>query len=344
MMEEMNFACVNYKANPVPECYDFKGSQEFIKWGEDNKFPIYLFDNYLKNSNLQSAVNTLDDYILGEGISSDFNYINEKGETFEDNFTKCIFDFILFGGFALEGLRNSKGDIIRLNYLNVQNIRVNEALTTAYISNNWSQWNKKATYVLPLYSKDELQNHFVFYYRGNITRNINPIPSYISALKSIEILNNTRNYHLHNLQNNFTGSTLISLNGTSIKSSELQEIKEQLEGEYTGTDNAGKVMLINNANADGKVEVQRLQADNAGDLYQQLAESSVDDIFVAFRMNPILVGKNVSTGFSKQEFQQAYALFNSTVIKPMKKQLQKEMQKLGVNVEFSNFKIEWPDE
>lgn len=196
---------------------------------------------------------------------------------------------------------------------------------------------------LPLWKADERQDHFVFYFRGAITRNINPVPIYVSALKSIEILNQTRNFHLHNLSNNFSGSVLVALNGTSIKSSELQEIKAQLEGEYTGTDNAGKVMLVNNANPDGKIEVQRLQADNAGDLYQQLADSSVDDIFVAFRMNPILVGKNVQTGFSKQEFQQAYSLFDSTVILPMKKLFTKQLSKLGVSISFKDFKINWTD-
>lgn len=344
MLEEQNFACVNYKSTPIPDCYDFKGSQEYIKWGEDNKFPIYLFDNYLKNSNLQSAVNTLVDYIVGGGIETDFDRLNNQGQTLSDILSKCVFDYILFGGFCLEGIRNQKGEIVRLNYINVQNVRVDEGLTTAYLSNNWSNWSRKALYTLPLFNPNEIQDHFVFYYRGTITRNINPIPIYISALKSIEILNQTRNFHLHNLQNNFSGSVLVALNGTSIKASELQEIKTQLEGEYTGTDNAGKVMLINNVNSDGKIEVQRLSADNAGDLYQQLAESSVDDIFVAFRMNPILVGKNVATGFSKQEFQQAYSLFNSTVIAPIKRQISNEMKKMGVNIKFNDFQIEWTDD
>lgn len=337
-IEQLNFACINYKNSNVPDCYDFKSSLEYIKWGEDNKFPTYLFDNYLKNSNLQSAVNTLVDYIVGGGIETDFD---RQVEPLSDILTKSIFDYVLFGGFCLEGIRNQKGEIVRLNYLNVQNVRVDENLTTAYISNNWSQWNRKALYTLPLFDPNKSDPHFVFYYRGAVTRHINPIPIYVSALKSIEILNQTRNFHLHNIQNNFTGSVLVALNGTSIKSSELQEIKAQLEGEYTGTDNAGKVLLVNNSNTDGKIEVSRLSADNAGDLYKNLAESSVDDIFVAFRMNPILCGKNVSTGFSKEEFQQAYALFNATVIYPIKLQIKRELAKLGVNINFKDFRIDW---
>lgn len=342
--EFQNFACVNYRSTPIPDTYDFKGAQEYIKWGEDNKFPIYLFDNYLKNSNLQSAVNTLCDYIIADGIDTDFDRLSDNGLSLSDTLVKSVFDYILFGGFALEGIRNSKGDIVRLNYINVQNVRVNEELTIAYLSNNWNNWNRKALYKLPLWNPNENQDHFIFYYRGQITRNINPVPIYVSSLKSIEILNQTRNFHLHNLQNNFSGSVVVALNGTQIKSSELQEIKAQLEGEYTGSENAGRVMLINNTNDTGKIEVTRLTPDNAGDLYQQLAESSIDDIFVAFRMNPILVGKNVNTGFSKQEFQQAYALFNSTVIYPIKKIFVKELGKLGVHLTFKEFKINWSED
>lgn len=338
-----NFACINQTSNPIPDTFDFKSSLEYIKWGEDNKFPIYLFDNYLKNSNLQSAVNTLCDYIIGDGIETSFDRLNDDGSNLSDTLAKSVFDYVLFGGFALEGIRNSKGDIVRLNYVNVQNIRVNEELTLAYLSNNWSQWNRKALFTLPLWNANEKQDHFIYYYRGKITRNINPIPVYVSALKSIEILNQTRNFHLHNLQNNFSGSVLVALNGTSIKSSELQEIKHSLEGEYTGTDNAGKVLLVNNTNADGKIEVNRLTADNAGDLYQNLATSSVDDIFIAFRMNPILVGKNVNTGFSKQEFQQAYSLFDATVITPIKKIFTNELRRLNVNITFNKFNINWTD-
>lgn len=70
----------------------------------------------------------------------------------------------------------------------------------------------------------------------------------------------------------------------------------------------------------------------------------MDDIFVAFRMNPILVGKNVSTGFSKQEFQQAYSLFDATVITPIKKTLQKQLAKLGVSIDFTDIKINWSED
>jgi capsid portal protein len=333
---DMQFSCIGYHECATPTVFDKKTSKDYISWGEDNKFPQYLYDLYLKNSNLQAVVNNITDYVMGENIQLSNELVLDA-----NTLSKCVFDYILFGGFALEGLRSASGDIVQLNHIDVQWVRVNEDLTTAYISSKWGSFKPDKLDILPLFSESEKQNHFIYYYRGKVTRNINPIPSYVSALKSVEILNSTRNYHLHNLENNFAGSVVVSLNGTSIKASELQAIKKQLEGEYTGTDNAGKVLLINNANSEGKVEVSRLTPDNAGDLYQNLAKSAEDDIFVAFRMNPILCGKNVATGFSKEEFEQAFALFYATVIKPMQATLTACLEDLGQLVTFNKFIIDW---
>ena len=329
----------------VPDIVDKKTSKGYVNWGDDNKLPDYLWDSYLKCSNLQSIVNTVTDYIIGEGIDTTYNFISDDDETLEEVVKKATLDYILFGGFALECIRNSKGNIVRVNYQNVMNIRVNEELTTAYLSNKWGSWNGKNIITLPLFDKKELQPHFVFYYRGAITRNINPIPIWVSALKSVEVLNQTRTFNLSNITNNFSGGALISFNGTQLKSKEMKEIKEKLEEGYTGSNNAGKLLVVNNPNGEGKVEIVRLQPDNMGDLYKGLQESSVDDLFVAFRCNPILLGKNdTNGGFNKQEFAEAYKLYDQTVIKPLQNNIIKGFKKLDLEISFKPFKINWDNE
>ena len=332
----MSFATVTPHGIIVPDVVDKKTSKRYINWGEDNKLPNYLWDNYLSCSNLQSIVNTITDFVIGEGVEHDFSQSD-----FEDNVSKWVLDYTLFGGFAVEGLRNTHGDIVQLNYINIMNVRVDEELTTAFISNNWGSWSGKNITELPLFDANAKQAHFLYYFRGNITRNINPIPMYIASLKSIEILNNVKNFHLNNLNNGFTASAIINLNDGTIKTRELKEIKDQLEAKYTGSSNAGKFILMNGGDKEHAATVERLDADNFGDLYQTLDKSSKEDLFVAFRINPILVGVNVQTGFSKEEFENAFALYNSTVITPLKKTLIKHFSKLGVKINFKDFKIKW---
>ena len=64
---------------------------------------------------------------------------------------KCIFDDIVFGGFAVECLRGRSGKIVQINYMNVMNVRVNEDLTMAYLSNKWGLYSGKDIIELPLY-------------------------------------------------------------------------------------------------------------------------------------------------------------------------------------------------
>lgn len=336
MDNEMKFATVTPHGIIVPDVVDKKTSKKYINWGEDNKLPNYLWDNYLSCSNLQAIVNTVVDFVIGEGVDTVFSQ-----ESFADNIQKWVTDYILFGGFAVEGLRNRNGDIAQLNYINVMNVRVDEELTTAFLSNNWGSWSGKDIIELPLYKEDEKQPHFIYYFRGNITRHINPIPMYIASLKSIEILNNVKNFHLNNLTNGFTASTIINLNDGTIKTRELAEIKKQLEEKFTGSSNAGKFILMNGGDKEHEATVVRLDADNFGDLYKALTESSENDLYVAFRINPMLVGVNVQTGFSKEEFENAYALYHATMITPIKNIFIKQFEKLGVPVSFRDFKINW---
>ena len=331
---EMGFSVVK-TGTAIPEVTDKKTSQRWVSWGTDNKLPNYLYDNYLKNSNLQAVTNALLNFVVGDGIKAD----GISSEVLE----KCILDYILFGGFTIECLRGRSGNIVQVNYVNVMNVRTNEDLDTAFLSSKWGNYSGKDIIELPLYNPNEKQNHFIYFYRGKLTRGINPIPMYIGCLKSIEILNGTRNFHLNNLGNNFNVSAIINLNNGTIKTRELDEIKRRLEENFTGTDNAGKFIIINNQDKEHAATIERLSADNFGDLYKSLETSSKDDIFTAFRINPMLVGINQQTGFQRQEFENAYALYYNSVVKPIQNDIAKVFGELGYAISYNPLIINWTE-
>ena len=347
---EMKFALVQGKLYTpsgigVSDLTDFDyytSGYKWVTWGFENRLPQVFYDNYLKCSLLTSIVNRMCDYTYGEGLTmSETVATTDNEEDLESVVRKCVFDYILFGGFAVECIRNRMGDIVRYNYVNVMNLRVNADLTTAYISRKWTNYSSAKVIEVPLYNKNENQSHFIFYYRGTITKGVNPIPCYISALKSIEILNNTRNFHKRNLENGFNISCIINLNDGNVKTKELAEIKEKLEKGYTGSENAGKILILNNQDKAHAATVERLSADNFGELYLSLSQSSETDIMTAFGINEMLLGRNVQTGFSKEEFENAYALFYTTTILPIQQTFQKQFKKINLGFEFKPFKIEW---
>lgn len=331
---KVQLSAINSKITPV--ITDCKGVSDYVKWGLDNLLPQYLFDTYLNCSELQSLINTITDYIIGEGISSNFS-----NDDLEETVKKCVLDYILFGGFSVECIRNKMGNIAEINYINVMDVRVDEKLTTAFISNEWKEWGVENVQRLPLFKKNKQQAHFLLFYRGTITRNINPIPIWFSGLKSAETLNQTRIFNLQNITNNFSGGGVITLNGVTLSDEELKKITEQFEQQYCGSENAGHLMVVNNPQSDGKIEFIRFQPDNMVDLYHSLQESATNDLYVAFRINKMLVGQNVQTGFAKQEFEDAFKLFTATVIKPLQNNIIKVFESINVDLEFKPFKINW---
>lgn len=337
----LTFSSTKHTGIQVPSIIDKKTSKDYILWGEDNKLPNYLWDSYLKCSELQAVIQTIHNYIIGEGIIADYSLLSSEDETIEEVIKRALLDYLIFGGFTLQVTRNKLGNIARIDYQNVMNVRVNEDLTLAYLCNDWGKWTNKDVIEMPLYDKTTKQDQFLFYFRGNITRNINPIPLYISAMKSVEILNNTRNFHLRNLENNFNVSAIVSINGSSIKQRQLDEIEQKLIDGYTGSENAGKFILINNPSEAGSVKVDRLQSSQFGELYKTLQDSSKDDIFTTFRINQLLLGKNYNSGFSAEEFENAYNLFYSSFIKIIQNDFIKQFKKLNVNIEFKPLEIKW---
>lgn len=346
MKQKSNTNSMNFKLSlvsqpiSVPVCFDVKGSGKWVKWGTDNLFPQFLWENYLKNSNLQSIINSMLDYVVGDGIICG-SFTNKDGDTFQDVIKKSIVDYLIFGCFSIEIIRNREGGIAELYYQNVMNVRLSEDEKTAYLSNKWGSWRSDII-ELPT-DKDE--NHFLFYCTNGINRGIYGIPSYIGALKSVLILNATRDFHLNNLNNNFAGNAIINFNNGVPSSDVQEEIEEKIKDKFSGSENAGKFLLAFNDNKDSAVTIERLEADNFGDLYSSLQDSSTKDIFTAFRIAPILVGVNPeNNGFSKTEYLEAFTLYNRTVIKPIQDKLISLFKKIEQTISFIPFKLEGENE
>jgi len=70
----------------VPDFIDKKSSgKPYVMYGEENRLPLYIWDNYLKCSELQAVVNTIVDYTYGDGIIvKDYVYLSSDGLTLDE--------------------------------------------------------------------------------------------------------------------------------------------------------------------------------------------------------------------------------------------------------------------
>lgn len=304
--------------------------RDYIYYGEDNKFPEYLWDLYLRSGVLQGIINGTIDFVSGNGIVSNLpvTYLNDEGDEVEDIIRKLTTDYCIFGGFCFQVIKDFNGSIKEIYWLDIQNVRINKDGDKAYYCEKWNQYGAKSV-EYELWDPKKNQSNFIVYFKGHISRGVYPIPRYVSALAAIETSTEIGKFHLNNILNNLTASAIINFNNGNPSDEEKKRIEKRLNEKFSGSGNAGKNMVIFNDNKDSAVTIERLSEDNFDKKFETLSKSTKEEIFISNRAYPILFGaQDESKGFSKTEFLEAFELYNRTVCLPIQNDIKRVFDKL----------------
>lgn len=328
----MNLRFSTIAKTDIPNAEEKDMKKGYISWGQFNDYPQQIYNLYEACSLFTSIVGAIKDFTLGDGINFETvrfkDAVNRKGESITDILTKCIIDRAIFGGFALEIIRNKFHEIAEINWMDMRFIRVNEDEDTIYYSKKWGQRVKPIEFKRFVANSKEPVS--VYYYKGRNSRGIYPVADWVGALKDIKIMTEIVNYNLNNIINNFTPSAMINFNnGSNLAEDVMDEIETKVYEKFVGSDVAGRFMLSFNDDKDHATEIIRIPDDGLQDKYTLLKESTQKNIYSAFRINPCLLGYNQENmGFNTQEFEGAFKLFNKTVIQPMQQEFIDAFEKL----------------
>lgn len=341
--EKSKFFTVNQETLDTPVLVERSVSgKNFINYGKDNSFPDQIWDLYLQSAILEACVNGTSDYAMGGGVETHGDaIINNEQETLNDLVRRIIFDYVLFGGFAIQGIRNIRMNRIDLYWLDMRKVRLSADGKFAYYSEKWNVYGCKSI-KYELYNPLKQQDNFIFYFKGHISRDFYPIPRFIGALKSVATDAEVSNYHFRSINNNFTPSTLISFNNGAPSEEEKEEIERSIKKKFTGTDNANKFIISFNNSKENETTISRLDSGNEDQKYQSLSKDVMSKIFISFRATPALFGLNPeNNGFSKQEFLESFELYNKTVVQPIQADIEKPLSKLlGFDVKIIPFALD----
>lgn len=322
----------------------------YIEYGKDNKFPYHLYNCYQTNALMSSIIETFVDYIMGDGLEVNNvpKYINRKNQTMEELVRMLAYDYCLYNQFAFQLIRNGLNAIVELNYVDVRHVRVNEEEDTIFYNNWESTKSKKNIIKYPRYNVNSVVPNSIFWYKAPTTKSHYPTPSYIGSLKSLYIANEITDFHYSQVKSAFAPSAIINLNQGLVNEELAEELERKFQDKFQGSGNAGRIVLSFNENAESATTIERLVDDNYDTKYSTLKESITNDIYVGFRINPILLGgiNQSNTGFNKQEFSEAFTLFSKTKIAPIQKIIETAINNLlGENtIKFIPFNIDWGDE
>lgn len=335
---KMQFSILNpyVERNMIQGIEKIINSKLYVQWGENNLFPSYLQDLYNNVSTLQTIINTCTDYTLGNGVESTNNYItNEDAESMVYEIAKSYF---IYGGFALNILRNKLGEISKVCVMDFKKIRSSKDGKTLFYAENYSEkpyarYNWKQ---YPKYNKDDKTQMSSIYYYKNSKYTTYPIPIYGAAITACEIEKSIDEYHLNAINNGFMGSVIVNLNN-GVPTDEIQEeIEKNFNEKFSGKENSGRIVISYADDKEHQATIEKIDTEDFSERYKTLAERTRQTLFTAFRITPTLCGiESNQNGFSETQYNEQFKIFNRTVIYPIQKMIVRELTKIFGNDYFT---------
>ena len=328
---------INLEAINLPTFREVRG-KDWVTYGDKNLFPSKLIDLLNTSAIHGTAVNAKLDATIGEGIIEVGNEIvNSKGETLNEIYEKIAYDYIVFGGYALNPIWNRAGDAVvelyHVPYANVRSGKLNEddEVTEYFYSADWRNVRKYIPVKYHTFSttdnKGDNASQIFYYYDYSPASEVYPLPSYMGAVNDIELDARISRFHNANISNGMSPSLLINLPNGVPTPEEQRQLHRDLNDSFSGENNAGRVFLTFSDGADRAPQLTPVQS--ANDSYYVVLEERISSrILTAHRItSPLLIGIRDGGGLGNnaQEIEVAYTHFQSSVIQPIQKSLNKSL-------------------
>lgn len=312
-------------------------SRNMVEWGTRNLYPDYLLDLYNNVPTLRSIINGNIDFIAGddvtiapEAVGNSRGIVNGRGDTIQEQVRDIAKDYEIYGGYALQVIRNYAGQVAEVYYTDIRFLRTNAECDVFYYKEDWSKRGEARVY--PVYIADldwesltpeERQRHASsILYVKKVHTQVYPAPVYAASVKACEIERNIDDFHLNSLANQFVSSAIINFNNGVPDDEMKEQIEDDFTDKFSGHQNAGRVMFSWNKNKESATDIVEFKVEDFGERYKALSEHSRQQIFTAFRANPNLFGiPTEGNGFANEQYEESFKLYNRTQILPVQRMI-----------------------
>lgn len=352
-----------------------KNGYDYIWYGPDNLYPQQTINLYQNSATHNALVNSISSWIYGNGIDAtdkqnkaeDWakfnNLINQKlGKN--DVQLMCM-DLKLHGGFYISMTYTlDREGISEINILPYETMRSGKCdddgnVEEYYYSKNWQDGRQAEIHTIPSFNPDNKTIHptqVLCVKMNSVGSYYYPKPDYIGAWNYIELDKNVSQYHLSQIEKGLAPSYIINFANGIPPLEKRRQIKDDIERELAGSQNAGKFLCTFSDGRDTTPEITPVPLSEASNQYQFLSEEITKKVMISHRVvSPRLFGVIDSSGLGNnaEELQTASALFEKTVIEPFRAviidALNMVMMEDGINLDlffipYDLFKLEVTDE
>lgn len=340
-------------------------TKDWIYFGDDNLFPQYLSDLADNCSIHRALLETKSKFIEGEGIVFEGEDLEiARAEQFyfnlkEDFLERTATDLAYFGGFYWQAKFDRNRLIATLKNVDFTTIRwgklsMDGEVEEYYYTSDWKYATNKRNFT----DKNEIfkpkevaawgsDDRALTRERGQLicakeyrpNKQFYAEPSYLGALNWIEISNQIAEFHKNNLDNGMVGSMHIHLFEDLSDNEKRRKVEKAIDKKFSGSENAGKVVVTWSDNPELKTSVEALPVNNSHETFNLLNTKVNEEIVMAHRTPLALAGLKVATGLQSDEAltKNNMEYYQNTVIRPMQKMIEQKMKMVlnfnGITVE-----------
>ncbi len=296
---------------------------EVWKWGDDNLLPVALASLSRSSSIHRRILLDKADYITGRGFKCEdenlslfTNSCNPLQESLRTVFGRVALDKCFFGNAILEIVL--KNGTISVFHQDVSRARLAKDRKHMVLSADWTKYNAAEAKTLPLFPLFETQDdgtvRTLIHYKDYEPFFENyGVPKYIAALGAIAIAHKTEKWNISRIDNAFSLSGIMILDGTTSTEEEAERIALEAKARFEG--NPGQVMfMVKDGSQGDSSKFVPITTSQEGD-WKSLHEQSLDDIIVSHQWFRTLSGMEYASGFSSERVQNEYNIALSTIIK-----------------------------
>ena len=301
----------------LPQLIEKKG-EGWIRFGENNDYPDHLLRMFNKSAKHNAIILGKVNYIVGNGIQD--APAPNADESMDDLLKKTCTDIETFGGCYLELHYNALGEVAAVYHVPYNKVRSNKENTQFWIRENWQDVKYRNMETIrmgynPARGKeDKVQILFYKEYRPGLETYT--YPGYVGALNAIETDIEVSKFHLSTIKNGMFSSKFINFYQGVPSEEEQKEIEKNFKRKFTGSENAGGIVIGFNNDPAKAPTVADLSNTELDKHFEVLNKTIQQEIFVGHQItSPMLFGIRVEGQLGgHSEMMDSYEVFKATYV------------------------------
>lgn len=339
---------------------------QFVLYGNDNKFFKYLDARYKGSTTNKSVIDKICQYLIGSGLYN--NGVEVKTVLPKKELRNIIKDYKKYGQAAVEVIYDLGRKVHKMNHIPMQMVGIKNqdnfygAPEAYFISFDWTRRFEYQPIEIPAfglydsltdYEKSELRKEG-FTAPAKELLVIGQLsyfpwftePDYCPALEACEnqeeILHFTRQW----IKQSFSAGYIVSLvKGLEDTPESMKAASEAVIKGLTGTEKAGGVTVIFSDNPEQKTSIEAVPANDQHKKYLETSAETHKIILEAHQFYPVLMGAEGAAGFTDkgETMRTALAELRVSTINPMREVILEALESVmkindpNVNLEFKDF-------